>query len=291
MKKSLIADGALLFVALCWGVNFVIEKNVLAAITPFMYLGFRFFLSALIMAIIFHKRLKSISMEDIKAGLIVGLFLLLGFLTQTVGLVYTTPSKSGFITGSNVVMVPFFAYVLTKRFPGISQILGALITFSGLGIISLSDNLTIAYGDILTLLCAISFALQITFTEYYVKKADPINMAVIQIALTGIVTMGMTIMREPISFDLGLRNWAAILFGVVFCTAGAFVVQNIAQKYTSSTHAAIILCTESIFAGIFSFLLWQEPLTLKALSGFILILAGVLITELTPSKTNVWGQA
>lgn len=249
-----------------------------------MYLGFRFFLSAVVMAVIFHKRLKTISKEDIIAGLIVGIFMLLGFLTQTVGLVYTTPSKSGFITGSNVVMVPFFAYLLTKRFPGTSQIVGAIITFSGLGIISISDNLNIAYGDILTLLCAMCFALQITFTEYYVKRADPINMAIIQVALAGIVTMGMTIIREPFSLDFSLEIWAAILFAVIFCTAGAFLIQNVAQRYTSSTHAAVILCTESVFAGIFSFLLQQEPLTLKILSGFALILTGVLITELVPNN-------
>jgi drug/metabolite transporter (DMT)-like permease len=285
LKKSLIADGALLLVALCWGINFVVEKNVLLSITPLMYLGYRFFLSAVLMAIIFRNRLKNISKQDITGGLVIGIFMLLGFLTQTAGLVYTTPSKSGFITGSNVVMVPFFAYVLTKRFPSASQIVGAVVTFGGLGIISISNNLTIDYGDILTILCAICFALQITFTEYYVKEADPINMAVIQVALAGIVTMGMTIIQEPISLGFSLDIWAAILFGVVFCTAGAFIVQNIAQKYTSSTHTAVILCTESVFAGIFSFLLWQELLTLKTISGFILILAGVLITELTPSKT------
>jgi len=285
-----LADVALIFIALCWGLNFVIEKNVLLTMSPFMYLGVRFFLSALIIAIIFQKRLKRMNTEDIKAGLIVGAFMLLGFLTQTVGLVYTTPSKSGFITGSNVVMVPFFAYILTKKFPGTGQILGAIITFCGLGIISISDNLNIALGDILTLVCAISFALQITFTEFYVKKADPINMAIIQVTLTGIVTMGMAIIREPLKYDLGVGNWAAILYGAIFCTVGAFIVQNVAQKYTSSTHAAVILCTESVFAGMFSFLFWKEPLTLKTVVGFILIWAGVLITELAPSdliKTNV----
>lgn len=286
MKKSLIADGALLSVAICWGLNFVVEKNVLSTITPFMYLAFRFFLSAFILAIIFYKRLKNIKKEDVRAGLVVGLFMLLGFLTQTIGLVYTTPSKSGFITGSNVVMVPFFAYFLTKKFPSPVQILGATVTFCGLGIISVSESLSIAYGDILTILCAISFALQITLTEYYVKKADPINMAIVQVALAGIVTMAMAAIVEPIQLDLGLWNWAAILYGAAFCTAGAFAVQNIAQKYTSSTHAAVILCTESAFAGIFSFLFWHETVTLKALCGFIMILAGVLITELSPSALH-----
>lgn len=284
MRKSVIADGALLLVAISWGLNFVVEKNVLSTITPFMYLGLRFVLSALLMAILFHKKLKHISKEDIRGGLVVGLFMLLGFLTQTVGLVYTTPSKSGFITGSNVVMVPFIAYWLTRKFPGIFQIIGATVTFAGLGLISVNDNLTIGYGDILTILCAVCFALQIAYTEYYVKKADPLNMAFVQIALAGAITMGITVIQEPVSLNFDIKIWGAILFAVVFCTAGAFVVQNIAQKYTSSTHAAVIMCMEAVFAGIFSFLLWGEPLTLKTLSGFALVLTGVLITELVPSE-------
>ncbi len=284
MRKSLIADGALLLVAISWGLNFVVEKNILSTITPLMYLGLRFILSTLLMAVIFHKKIKHMSKDDIKAGLVVGLFMLLGFLTQTVGLVYTTPSKSGFITGSNVVMVPFFAFWLTKKFPGIYQIIGAIVTFAGLGLVSVNENMTICQGDILTFLCAVCFALQITLTEYYVRKADPINMAFIQIALSGIITMGMTAMNEPVLLNFDPKTWGAILYGVVFCTAGAFVVQNIAQKYTSSAHAAVIMCTEAVFAGIFSCLLWGEPLTLKTLSGFALVLAGVLITELIPSK-------
>ncbi|HHV18350.1 MAG TPA: DMT family transporter [Thermoanaerobacterales bacterium] len=285
MRKSLIADGALLLVAISWGLNFVVEKNVLQTITPYMYLGLRFVLSALIMAVIFHKRLKQISKEDIKAGLVVGLFMLLGFITQTVGLVYTTPSKSGFITGSNVVMVPFLAYVITKKFPGMFQIVGAIVTFGGLALISVNDNLTIGQGDILTFICAACFALQITFTEYYVKKADPLNMAFIQIALAGMITMGITVTQEPVSLGFDFKIWSAILFGAIFCTAGAFVIQNIAQKHTSSTHAAVILCAESVFAGIFSFVLWGEPLNLRTLTGFALVLAGILITELVPPKT------
>ncbi|WP_276792583.1 DMT family transporter [Tepidanaerobacter acetatoxydans] len=287
LKKSTMADIALFFVALGWGLNFVVEKKSLTAITPLMYLGLRFILSALLMAVIFHKQLKNITKEDIKGGLIIGLFVLLGFVTQTVGLVYTTPSKSGFITGSNVVMVPFLAYFITKDFPQLNQIVGAIITFVGLGFVSIDENLVIGWGDILTLLCALCFALQITFTEYYVKKSNPINIAFIQIALTGIITMGIAIIQEPaVSLSYDLEIWGSILFGAVFCTAGAFAVQNVAQKYTSSTHAAVILCTESIFAGIFSYLFWGEPLALKTVVGFVLVLAGVLITEIVPARAT-----
>lgn len=231
MKKSIIADGALLLVAISWGLNFVVTKNILSNITPYMYLGLRFIISAMLMAIILHKQLKNISKEDIKGGLVVGLFLTMGFVTQTVGLVYTTPSKSGFITGSNVVMVPFLAYCLTKRFPGIYQIIGAVVTFGGLGLISVNENLVINPGDILTFLCAVCFALQIIFTEYYVKKANPLNVALVQVALTGILTMGMALFQEPMPANFDFKIWGAIAFGAVFyCRCLCY------PKYRSKIH-------------------------------------------------------
>lgn len=280
MKKEVIADIALLLVAASWGLNFVITKNALISISPFLYLGARFLLASILMITIFFKRIRHISIDDIKGGLIIGLFISIGFITQTVGLLYTTPSKSGFITGSNVVMVPFIAYFITKQFPGWHQVVGTIVTFAGLGIISLSENLTINYGDILTFVCAVAFAMQIAYTEYYVKRANSLNITIVQITTVGIITIIMSILFEqPSSQVFNTDILLAIAFGAIICTAAAFSIQNTAQKYTSSTHAAVILCTESVFAGLFSFLLWKEPLTLKTLIGFTLIFAGILITE------------
>lgn len=282
MKKDLMADGALLLISMSWGLNFVITKNVLEGLTPYMYLGIRFIIAAALMVPVFWGQLKSINRQDIKGGLVLGLFMLLGFITQTVGLLYTTAAKSGFITASNVVMVPFIAYFLTKIFPGWWQILGAGITFLGIGIISISDALTINLGDGLTLVCAVFFALQIAYTEHYVKRGNPINIAIVQVALSGVICMLLALALEPTPEAFDAKTWGAIAFAAVFCTAGAFVIQNLAQKHTSSTHTAVILCTESVFAGIFSYLILGEPMTGKSLSGFVLITAGVLITELLP---------
>lgn len=281
MKKEVLADISLLLVAMCWGLNFVITKNALSSITPFLYLGIRFLMASILMIAIFFRNLKNINIRDIKGGLVIGLFISIGFITQTMGLVYTTPSKSGFITGINVVMVPFLAYFATKRFPGWYQIIGAIVTFAGLGIISVSENLAINYGDILTFICAIAFALQIVFTEYYVKKANSLNITIVQILTVGIISMLMAVLFEPTPSGISNDAWKAIAFGAVVCTAMGFSIQNTAQKYTSSTHTAVILCTESVFAGFFSFLLWKEPLTLKTLIGFTLIFVGILITELS----------
>ena len=282
LNKSLLADGALLLVTLNWGLNFVFTKDALTDITPYMYLGLRFLLGALLLILIFHKQLKTISKEDIKGGIVLGLIVFLGFLTQTVGLTYTTPSKSGFITSSYVVMVPFVVLFLSRVFPGWHQLVGAVITFVGIGIITLSQNITVNPGDLLTVICAVCFALQIVFTERCVKKGNPINIAIVQVLIIGLIALAAAIITEPIpqSYDPGV--WGAVIYAAVVCTAGAFAVQNTAQKYTTSTRAAVILCLESVFAGIFSILLWGEKLRPKTLLGFLLIFLGVLITEIFP---------
>ncbi|ADL07041.1 DMT family transporter [Thermosediminibacter oceani] len=283
IKKSLLADGALLLVTMAWGLNFVVMKNALQRITPFMYLAVRFLLAFLVLAAVFNENIKKVDKRDIIGGSIIGLFLFLGFATQTVGLIYTTPAKSGFITGSNVVMVPFLAYFVNKKFPGWYQVLGAAVTFAGLGVISLEGGLRVNVGDFLTLLCAVFFAMQIVSTEYYARRGNPINLAILETGITGMLSLFVGALTEPMPVTLDLSMWIAILYAVICCTAGAFLVQNVAQKYTTSTHAAVIMCQEAVFAGVFSFLFWGEPVTFKALAGFALILAGVLITELSPA--------
>jgi drug/metabolite transporter (DMT)-like permease len=283
LKKSLLADGALLLVTMTWGLNFVVMKNALIKITPYLYLGIRFTLASLILAIIFNRQLRKLSKEELKGGLIIGLCVFMGFVTQTIGLLYTTPGKSGFITSIYVVLVPFLAFFLTKEFPGWFQVLGAIVTFTGLGIISINEDFTINIGDALTLLCAVAFALQIIYTEQYVKKSNPINIAILQTGVTGLLTMVMSFWLEPFPVTIDPMIWTAILYAVIFCTAGAFAIQNIAQKYTSSTHAAVIMGMESVFAGLFSLIFWGETMTLRTLFGFSLIFGGVLITELMPA--------
>lgn len=291
MKKSLLADGALLFISMGWGLNFVVMKGVLADLTPYYYLGIRFIIAAAVMVPVFWRQVKTINVEDIKGGLVLGLFMALGFFTQTKGLIYTTPAKSGFITCSYVVMVPFIAFFITKVFPGWFQIVGATITFLGIGTISLADTLTVNPGDTMTLFCAIFFALQIAYTEHYVKRANPINIAMIQVAAVGIISMIIALTTEPFPSAFETRTWVAIGFAALFCTAGAFAIQNLSQKYTASSHAAVLLSTEAVFAGLFSYLILKEPMTPKSLWGFALITAGVLITELAPASSEAANPA
>lgn len=154
-KKSLYADLSLLFVAIIWGSGFVVTKNTLNHITPYYLLAYRFMISFLLMALVFFKRLRKAKLEDLKAGLLIGIFLFGGFATQTVGLNYTTAGKQAFITASNVVMVPFIYWGISKKKPDIYDVVAAVLCFTGIGILSFESGLRMGYGEFLTFICAI----------------------------------------------------------------------------------------------------------------------------------------
>ena len=161
---------------------FVVTKNALDVMSPFYINGFRFIIAAVAVNIIFFKRLKKATKLDIKAGIIVGFFMFLGFAFQTVGLKYTTAGVQAFITASNVVMVPFLYWFISKKKPDNFEMFGAFLCFIGIGILSFDHSLGLGIGELLTFLCAIGFALQIVAVGYFAKDTDPIVLATVSFA-------------------------------------------------------------------------------------------------------------
>ncbi len=278
-KKSLYADLSLLVVAIIWGSGFVVTKNALDHILPYYLLSFRFIISFLLMALVFFKRLKNINFGDFKAGFIIGIFLFLGFATQTVGLNYTTAGKQAFITATNVVMVPFIYWGISKKKPDIYEVIAAILCFIGIGILSFESGLKMGYGEFLTFLCAIFFAIHISAIGYFAKKHDPIILSIVQMLIAGILSIIFTIIFEPKVESIPREAIIPILYLSLFSTLIAFLIQNIAQKYTTSTHAAIILSLESVFGGILSLIFLKEPFTIRFLIGCIAIFISIITTE------------
>ncbi|MBU5439946.1 DMT family transporter [Tissierella sp. MSJ-40] len=278
-KKSLYADLSLFIVAIIWGSGFVVTKSTLDRITPYHMLAFRFIIAALLMGIVFFKNLKKITMEDIKAGILVGVFLFGGFATQTVGLKYTTAGKQAFITATNVVMVPFIYWIISKKRPDNYDMAGAFLCLIGIGILSIEKDLTIGYGDLLTLICAVFFAFHISSVGYFAKDKDPVALSVIQIATAGVLSLIFALLFEPKMAIIQKNTVFPILYLAVFSTLLAFLIQNVAQKYTSSTHTAIILSFEAVFGSIFSLIFLKEPFTARFLIGCLAILTSVITSE------------
>lgn len=278
-NKSLIADLSLLLVAIIWGSGFIVIKSALDYMDPIYMLVLRFTLSTVLMAIIFYKRVKSINAADIKAGARIGLFLFLAFLTQTVGLQYTTVSKQAFITASNVVMVPFLVWYLNKKTPDTYDITAAILCFIGIGILSLEGNLAIGLGDGLTLICAVFFACHIISIGLYSNKHDPIILTIIQFGVAAVLSFLAALLFKVEFVPLSKEMSTSILYLSVVSTIIAFGIQNVAQKYTTSTHAAIILSLESVFGSLFSVWLLGEKFTFKLFLGCIIIFAAVITAE------------
>ena len=283
-KKSLYADLSLLLVAIIWGSGFIATKNALDVMTPFYIIGFRFMIAALALSLFSVKRLKKATKLDVKAGIIVGFFMFLGFAFQTIGLKYTTIGVQAFITASNVVMVPFFYWAISKKRPNNFELFGAFLCFIGIGVLSFDNNLNIGIGEFLTFLCAISFALQIVSVGYFAKSVNPVVLSIIQLYFARIISFAIAFIFEPKIEVITSDMIFPIVYLGIFSSMIAYLIQNIAQVHTSSTHTAIILSMEAVFGSIFSIMLLNEPMNTKFFIGCSAILISVIASE---TKFNI----
>ncbi|SNS66647.1 Permease of the drug/metabolite transporter (DMT) superfamily [Anaerovirgula multivorans] len=280
MSKQLKADLALLGVTIIWGSSFILSKNSLDHLETFNFLAIRFLISALLSSIIFYKNMIHIQKDTLKYGIFIGIILFTGYAFQTVGLNYTTASKSGFITGFCVVIVPVLSALLLKQKPERAAVIGVILALVGLGFLTLDSSLSLNIGDFLTLIGALMFALHIITVGKYTVSVDSIALGIVQIAVVGILSLLFTVTIETPIIPKGVEVWTSILILAVLATSVAFIVQNAMQKFTSATHTALIYTGEPVFSALFAYILAGEILTKGGIFGGILILLGMMIAEL-----------
>lgn len=279
MNKEIFAVISLLLTSIIWGGGFVATKNGLEHITPLYLMAARFFIAVVLLSIIFYKKIKTITLSEIKGGLIVGMFLFTAFVSQTIGLQFTTPSKQAFLTGTNVVIVPFLYWMVYKKRPDIFTYIGAFLCFIGIAALTYNKGMHLNIGDMLTLLCAFLFAGHVVSTGYFAEKIDPIKLSVIQFTVAGILSLVGALIFEKAPSAQNADGIYSILYLGVFSTCIAFVLQTIGQKYTTSTKAAIILSTEAVFGTLFSVLLLGDKFTFNMLLGCTLIFVSIIVVE------------
>lgn len=278
-KKSILADMSLLLVAIVWGGGFIAVKGALDSISPFYIMAMRFGISVIIMLLFFRKKIKHITKNQLAVGTLVGLLLFLGFAAQTVGMKYTTAGKNAFLTGTNVVIVPFLYWAISKRKPDTYSLVSAFLCFIGIGMLTLDGGIRIGLGDGLTLLCAVFFAAHIVSVGFYTEKVGAITLVIIQLGSAAVFSLIAALIFEPMPKALNSDTIFAIGYLAIFSTMIAFIIQNVAQKYTTSTHAAIILCLESVFGSILSVLMLNEIFTSKMIIGCLTIFIAIITTE------------
>jgi drug/metabolite transporter (DMT)-like permease len=219
--------------------------------------------------------------------MLIGIFLFIGYVFQTIGLQYTTASNAGFITGLNVVIVPIFVAYYQRKFPPKTIVLGVICATLGLAMLSLGDNLAINSGDPIVLICAFCFAAHIFLVGRFAPEVNATVLAAFQIltvaVLSGLCTL--VIPQPPMIFSGYV--WFSLILTAVICTSLAFFLQSKMQQFTSASHTAIIFAAEPVFAAIFAYLLAQEILSLRGYIGAAFVLAGILIAEFSSIRRKL----
>jgi len=287
-RRQLAADLALLLVTLIWGATFVAVQNAVNQYPVFAFLTLRFGLATGGMLIVFGRRLRKLGWWGLGAGALIGLFLFSGYAFQTMGLRYTSAAKAGFITGLQTVTVPILTALLARRKPEPRVILAIVLAFVGLALLSLRSSLTVEYGDLLILACAISFGAHITAVGLLAPRTDAMALTTVQIAFVALASLAVTPFEAAIE---GASLWPipsqvafAAAFTGIFATCVAFGIQNGVSRYTTPTHTALVFAMEPVFAAVFGYLLAGERPGPRAVFGGSLILLAMLISEMREAR-------
>ncbi|MBZ5749185.1 MULTISPECIES: DMT family transporter [Metabacillus] len=293
MKKTFLADGSLLFVAFIWGATFVIVQKAIQFLPPHLFNGTRFLLAALLLSLFLKKKTKiSFTIESVKSGMFLGFFLFLGYAFQTIGLLYTTSSKAGFITGLSVMIVPLLSVWILKEKPRSIIFSGAIIGAIGLYFLTVGDMSGLNLGDLLVFFCAIAFALHIIFTSKFSKNHDALPLTIVQLLTVSLLSFFSSIIFEQssISFESFINKDVLIALAItsVFATALAFLIQTKFQQFTTAARVALIFAMEPVFAALTAFIFINERLSGNGLIGCFFIFTAMIVTELPDIRQSKW---
>lgn len=280
-KISLAAGMGMLLCAFLWGFAFVVVKTSLDIIPPVYMMAFRFTLAFLVLCIIFLKRLGNITKTTLLRGFIIGLFLFLGYLTQTVGCKYTTAGKNAFLTTVYVILVPFLHFFINKKPVNKYHIVSAILAITGIGFLSLQGDRGVNVGDLLTLAAGLMFTFQIVFIDRYTEEEDPVLLTILQIGVTALLSWMLAPLVEgaPGAIVISSPLIISIAYLGLGSTMLAFLLQNVCQKYTHPAVASVALSMESLFGVLCSALLIGEYMTGRMKMGCVLMFAAILLSQ------------
>ncbi len=282
MKTQLKADLMLVMVTLCWGVSYYMIDLCLVEMGTFNLNAFRFLGAFIIAAIFTFPKLKDVNKTTLKYAFYIGVSLVFVYMGATFGVMYTSLSNSGFLCALSVVFTPLLGLIILKQKLEKKMVMVVLVCLVGIALMSLNEQLKPALGDIFCLMCAFAYAVDLLITEKAVAKEEvnAFQLGVFQLGFTGVFMLILSfIFEDPCLPTTGIV-WGSALFLAVFCTGLAFIIQTIAQQYTTATHVGVIFTLEPVFAGIVAFALAGEILLPRAYLGAFLLLASLLIMEI-----------
>ena len=287
-KKQLrLAELGLLVVTIIWGSGFVAVKSATGSLEPDAIVALRFAIAAVLMCVVFFRRLKKIDKGCIKAGALAGFLYYLAFYLQTLGAKYTTAGKNAFLTAVYVVLVPFLYWIIKNQRPDVYNISAAFLCLIGIGLLSLNADFSINMGDGFSLLGGVGFTAQIVAAAILTQKHDPILLSVTQFGFAALFAAITSLLTEPIPTQFAPDALTYILYLGVFSTMIALLLQTVCQKYVPASKASLILSLESVFGCICGIIFLHEALSERILAGFVLIFGAILLSEVKPAFLRV----
>ena len=271
-------------VSLAWGASYIFMKLVADEIPPITIVALRFGIAFIVMVAIFFKKIIRVDAKTLKYSAIVGALLCGIFIALMYGVKNTTASTAGFLTSTTVILVPILQIFITRKLPSKKIVWGVLIVSTGLALLLIGDDFNIASGALYCLVAALLYAVHIIVTNRFVREVDALQLGIYQLGFaTLFATVGTFLFETPVLPNSAI-HWFAILGLALICSAYGFVMQPIAQKYTTPESTGFLFSLEPIFSAILAFIFLHENMGLQGYFAAMLILAGVLIANATSKK-------
>lgn len=286
VSKQWKADLALILVTLFWGLSYYLVDLSLTELPEMTLNASRFVLAFIILAVIFRKRVFAASRATLKYSLYVGILLVFVYAGSTYGIARTSLSNAGFICALPVVVTPILDFIFNRRRPEKRLGIALIMCTVGLAMLTLNENFGINVGDALCLVCAVSYGADMVVTDRAVQQeeVDPLALGVIELGIAGVIMTVIAFLTEQPVLPQSPAVWGSVLFLSICCTGVAFVVQSVAQQYTSATHVGLIFTLEPVFSGIVAYFAAGERLLPRGYAGAALMLVSLIVMELDWKK-------
>jgi len=279
LKVQTKADLALILVTMFWGASCLLTKIGLSGLEPLTLMALRFFIAFVLSGAVFWKRIASSDLTTVKYAAILSGILFIVYAFMTYGVKYTTASNAGFLTCLASIFIPIFAFVFLKQKQEKKVLFSIGLAFAGVMLLSFNVALKFNIGDILCILCSAAFAVHILVMGTYTKRVDSVVLGVLQLGFAGIFSLAAAFLFETPGFPKTTQSWVVVLILSIFCTAVGFIVQSVAQKYTTPSHTGLIFTMEPAFAAFFAFVFLGEVLAGRGYVGEVLMIMSILIVE------------
>ena len=281
MNRQKKADYLLVTVTLFWGVSYYLMDLCLAQMGPLTLNAMRFLIAfAFLYAVLFPK-VRHVNRATLKYSVLVGLCLASAYLGCTYGVMYTSISNAGFICSLPVVFTPLLAFIFKHQIPEKRLILPLVVCLVGLGLLTLNEQFRPAPGDLICLICAVAYAVDLLVTETAVSKEDvnALQLGVYNVGVVGVIMLVLSLLFEKPHLPTTPVVWGAALFLSIFCSGVAFVVTTVQQQYTSASHVGLIFTLQPLFSAIVAFFFANERLSVQGYIGAALMMSSLFFME------------